>query len=145
MKIKSGDKIKVEYEGRFENGEVFDKSNHGDHSHPLEFVVGSGQVIEGFDKAVIGMDKGEEKEFSIDSKEAYGEHNDNMVQKIPRAALPKDQEPRVGMALMVGSPDGNQFPIKIVGVDKEFVTIDANHPLAGKKLIFKIKIVEIGR
>lgn len=143
MKIVKGSKVKVDYEGRFEDGEVFDTSKHEGHSHPLEFTVGDGEVIEGFDKAVIGMEKGEEKEFSIEAKDAYGEHNPIIVQKIPRNALPKDQEPAVGMALMINSPDGRQFPVRIVEVDDENITVDVNHPLAGKKLTFKIKIVDV--
>lgn len=143
MKIKKGDKIKVDYEGRFESGEVFDSSKHGDHSHPLEFVAGSGQVIRGFDDAVIGMEKGQEKEFSIESKEAYGELNPELQREVPRTALPKEQEPKEGMVLILGSPDGRQFPVRITKVTKDSVTIDLNHPLAGKKLIFKIKIAEV--
>jgi peptidylprolyl isomerase len=143
MAIKKGDKIKVEYEGRFESGEVFDSSQHGDHSHPLEFEVGSGQIIKGFDNSVIGMRLGDEKEFSIEAKDAYGMPDARAIQKVPRDALPKEQEPEVGMTLVVGTPSGHQIPAKIIKVDKETVTIDMNHPLAGKKLIFKIKIAEI--
>ena len=141
--IKKGDKISVEYEGRFEDGEVFDSSSHGDHSHPLEFEVGTGQVIEGFDEAVIGMSEGEEKEFSIEPADGYGEHNPKLLQKIPRAYLPKEQEPKVGMMLRVTTADGQDIGVKIVGVEGETVTIDMNHPLAGKKIIFKIKIIKI--
>lgn len=143
MTVKKGDKVKVDYEGRLEDGEVFDSSMHGDHSHPIEFEVGSGQVIKGFDEAVVGMEKGQEKEFEISPEEAYGQHNPDLQRDIPREVLPKDQEPKEGMVLMVGTPDGNQFPAKITGVENEKVTIDLNHPLAGKKLIFKIKVVEV--
>lgn len=141
--IKNGDKISVDYEGRFENGEVFDSSKHGDHSHPLEFEVGSGQIIKGFDDAVKGMKKGEEKEFSIESKEAYGERREEMIQEIPLDALPAGQKPQAGMMLMIGAPDGRQFPARIVSVNEKTMKIDLNHPLAGKKLIFRIKIVEV--
>jgi len=141
--VNRGSKVKLDYEGRLENGEVFDSSTHGDHSHPLEFEAGSGQVIKGFDDSVRGMKIGEEKEFSIEAKEAYGDYNPSLKTKVPRNALPKDQEPKVGMMLVVGSPDGRQMPVKITDVDKDSVTIDINHPLAGKKLIFKIKIVDV--
>ncbi len=141
--IKKGGKVKLDYEGRFEDGTVFDSSTHGDHSHPLEFEVGSGQVIKGFDDAVVGMKKEEEKEFTLNPAEAYGESNPNLMQKVPRNALPKEQEPKPGMVLMVGAPDGRQFPVKITAVDKDSITVDLNHPLAGKKLIFKIKIVNV--
>ena len=142
MTIKKGDKVSVEYEGKFEDGTVFDSSSHGDHSHPLEFEVGTGQVIKGFDEAVTGMKKGEEKEFSIESKDAYGDHKPELKRDIPRSTLPKDQEPKKGMTLMVNDPSGHQVPVKILGVDDKNITIDLNHPLAGKKLIFKIKIVK---
>lgn len=141
--IKKGYKVKVEYEGRFESGEVFDSSSHGDHNHPLEFTIGENQMIPGFEKNIIGMNKNEEKEFLIEAKEAYGEINPRFVNNVPRNALPKDQEPKENMQLMVGTPDGRQFPARITKVTKDFVTIDLNHPLAGKKLIFKVKIVGI--
>lgn len=140
--IKQGNKVSIGYEGRFEDGKVFDSSTHGEHSHPLIFEVGAGNVIPGFEKSVIGMKKGDEKEFSIDPKEAYGEYREELKQKVSRDALPKDQEPKEGMILMANSPDGIEFPVQIVKVDKENVTLDMNHPLAGKKLIFKIRIVE---
>jgi len=143
MAVKKGNKVKVEYEGRFENGAVFDSSKHGDHSHPLEFVVGAGQVIPGFDKAVIGMKKGERKEFSIEKDEAYGNYREELKKEIPRNVLPKEQEPKEGMILMMSTPDGRQFPARIVAVTDENVTLDLNHPLAEKKLIFKIKIADV--
>ncbi|MDO8563866.1 MAG: peptidylprolyl isomerase [Nanoarchaeota archaeon] len=141
--IKNGDKVKVDYEGRFESGEVFDSSSHGDHNHPLEFTIGEGQMIPGFEKNIIGMKKGEEKEFVIEAKEGYGEINAGLINNVPRNALPQDQEPKENMQLMVGTPDGRQFPARITKVTKDFVTIDLNHPLAGRKLIFKVKILEI--
>lgn len=141
--VVKGSKLKVDYEGRFESGEIFDSSTHGDHSHPLEFTAGEGQVIGGFDKAIMGMKIGEEKEFSVEANEAYGEYREELTKEIPRNVLPKEQEPKEGMALIMQSPDGRQFPVKILKVTKDNVTLDLNHPLAGKKLIFKIKIVEI--
>jgi FKBP-type peptidyl-prolyl cis-trans isomerase 2 len=140
---KKGSKVSVEYEGRFEDGEIFDSSSHGDHSHPLEFEVGTGQVIKGFDNAVDGMKINEEKEIVIEPKEGYGEINDKAVQEVPRKALPKDQNPEEGMTLILSTPDGHKFPAKIKKVTKEKVVIDLNHPLAGKKLLFKIKLIEI--
>lgn len=144
MKIKKGDRVDVDYEGRFENGEVFDSSQHGDHSHPLTFTVGSGEVIPGFDDAVVGMEEGEEKEFSIEPKDAYGEYDARLRQDVPRDALPKDEEVKEGMGLVVGMPTGEQFPVKILSVSAANVTLDLNHPLAGKKLIFKIKVSAVG-
>ncbi len=143
MSIKKGDLVALNYEGRFEDGEVFDSSSHGGHEHPLEFVAGEGHVVPGFDKAVIGMSKGEEKEFTISPNEAYGERNSDLEQKVPRSQLPKEQEPEVGMVIVASTPEGEQFPVQITAVDKETVTIDLNHPLAGKTLVFKIKILDV--
>ena len=143
MKVKKGDKVKVEYEGRLESGEVFDSSKHGDHSHPLEFEVGAGKVIKGFDEAVMGMEKGKEKEITIDPENAYGQPNPQLIQKVPRNKLPKEPEPKEGMMLVLATGDGRQVPARITKVNNKEVTIDLNHPLAGKKLIFKIKVIEI--
>lgn len=145
MEVKKGDKVKVEYEGKFEDGEVFDSSNRSGTQQPLEFEAGAGMVVKGFDEAVIGMKKDDEKEFTLKPEEAYGQHNPQLKQDIPRNVLPQDQEPKEGMMLMAATPDGKQIPAKIVGVSEDKVTIDLNHPLAGKTLIFKIKIVDIGR
>jgi|SRR3989339_1149520 len=142
-KVSKGDKVKVDYEGRLESGEVFDSSTHGDHSHPLEFTAGEGQVIPGFDNALIGMKLNEEKEITIKPEDAYGQPNPEMVRDIPRNVLPKDQEPKVGMMLGMMTPNGQQMAAKIVEVTKDNIKIDLNHPLAGQTLIFKVKVVEI--
>jgi FKBP-type peptidyl-prolyl cis-trans isomerase 2 len=140
QKVKKGDKVKIDYTGTLDDGTVFDTSKGKD---PLEFEAGSGMVIPGFDKAIIGMKKGEEKEINIPCKEAYGEPNPNAVQKIPRDKLPQDQEPKVGMMLGIGLPNGQQMPAKITKVTAKEITIDVNHPLAGKDLNFKLKVVGI--
>lgn len=143
MKISKNCKVVLEYEGRLESGEIFDSSRHGDHSHPLEFVVGSGQVIKGFDDAVIGMEKGQEKEFKINSKEAYGEHNPKLTQEVPKNIIPNSESIKKGMTLILGSPEGQKMPIKVLDVKKDSIVLDLNHPLAGKNLIFKIKVIEV--
>lgn len=143
MKIKKGDNISVEYEGRLENGDLFDSSSHGDHSHPLEFEVGSGQVIKGFDDAVVGMDLNEEKEIKIAPEEAYGMPNNTLMREIPINVLPKGQEPKEGMVLVMKTKEGHQLQARIAKITKDSVSLDMNHPLAGKTLIFKIKIVKI--
>jgi peptidylprolyl isomerase len=135
--------VTVEYEGKFESGEVFDSTSHGDHAHPLTFMAGNREVVKGFDEAILGMEKGEEKEVKIKPEEAYGQHNPSLVQKIPRDKLPKEQEPKPGLLLMFRSQAGQQIPAKIVDVDEKEITVDLNHPLAGKTLVFKIKVVEI--
>jgi len=141
LTVKKGDTVKVHYTGTLEDGTVFDSSES--HGKPLEFQVGAGQVIPGFENAMVGMKEGEEKDVKLSVADAYGEYNPEMVRKVPRAQLPKDHEPAVGMILMVGLPNGMQVPVKIVAVDAESVSIDLNHPLAGKALNFKIKIVGI--
>ncbi|MDP1695600.1 MAG: peptidylprolyl isomerase [archaeon] len=143
MIIKKGSKIKVDYEGKFDDGTIFDSSKHGDHSHPLEFEVGSGQVIPGFDASVIGMKKGEEKEIIIEAKDAYGEVRAELIREFPRDSIPKDDRIKEGSVLMLGNPQGQQFPCIIKKLTADKVTIDLNHPLAGKRLHFKIKILEV--
>lgn len=143
MAIQQGDVVKVEYEGKLENGEVFDTTEHEGHSHPIEFEVGSGKVIQGFEQAVEGMEKGQEKEFSLSPEEAYGERKEEFKKEVPKSSLPQDQEPKEGMMLVAKSPNGQQFPAKIVSVGDESITIDLNHPLAGKELFFKIKVVDV--
>ncbi|MEX0920882.1 MAG: peptidylprolyl isomerase [Candidatus Pacearchaeota archaeon] len=146
MAIKDGDTVKLDYEGKLDDGTVFDSSKHGDHSHPLEFTVGSKQVIPGFEAAVKGMKKGEKKEFKIASKDAYGDRKEELKKDVPRSSIPKNpqgQEPKKGMVLMVQSPQGQQFPAKIVKVTKDKVTLDLNHPLAGKDLTFNVEVVDV--
>ncbi|MBD3249649.1 peptidylprolyl isomerase [Candidatus Woesearchaeota archaeon] len=140
MPIKKGDKVKVEYTGKLENGEVFDTSEG---KEPLEFEVGSGKIIKGFDDALIGMEKNQEKDISLKPEEAYGEPKEELVKKLPKDKLPQDQDPKPGMMLFMKTPDGKQFPAKIKGVDDKEVTIDLNHPLAGKTLNFNIKVVDV--
>jgi peptidylprolyl isomerase len=143
MAIKNGDKVSVQYEGKLDNGQVFDSTQAGEQSKPLEFEVGSGQVIKGFDEAVVGMEQGQEKEFTIPPEKAYGERREEFKKEIPRNALPQDKEPKVGMMLMARTPNGQQFPTKIVKVDDEKVVVDLNHPLAGQNLNFKVKVVGV--
>jgi FKBP-type peptidyl-prolyl cis-trans isomerase 2 len=139
MAIEKGNKIKVEYTGSFENGEVFDASEK--HGEPLEFKAGEGMVVPGFDNAVIGMNVGEEKEVTLKPEEAYGMPNDQAIQKVPKDKFPA--EAKEGMMIGVPLPNGQQIPAKIAKIDDKEVTIDMNHPMAGKTLVFKIKIVSI--
>ena len=141
--IKVGDTVRVDYEGRLENGEIFDSSTHGDHSHPLEFTVGSGMVIKGFDEGVLNMEIGEEKEIVIKPDEVYGQVNKNLFKEIPKSSFQFEEEPTIGKNLMIRLPDGRQFQTEILKVSKNTITIDLNHPLAGKTLIFKVKILDI--
>ena len=137
---KSGDTVKIHYTGTLEDGTQFDTSQGRD---PLEFEIGSGQVIPGFEKAVEGMAVGEEKSVNIPCDDAYGPHRDQMVQEIPKTALPEDLQPEVGMALRAQSPDGQPLNLTVIEVADEAITVDANHPLAGKDLNFNIALVAI--
>ena len=139
--IKKGDKIKVEYEGKLEDGTVFDSSEKV--GKPLEFEVGSGQLIRGFDDAVIGMKKGEEKEVKLKPEDAYGQPNPQLLKKIPKEQLPADKELKPGMILGLSLPNGAKMPAIIKEITDKEITLDLNHPLAGKTLTFKIKIIDI--
>jgi FKBP-type peptidyl-prolyl cis-trans isomerase 2 len=141
MPIKNGDKVKIDYTGSLEDGTVFDSSEK--HGKPLEFEVGSGQVIKGFDEAVKGMEKGQEKDISLNPEDAYGPSNPQLIKKVGREQLPTEPEPKEGMALAVKLPDGNHLPAKITEIKGKEVTLDLNHPLAGKKLKFNIKAVDV--
>ena len=139
--VKKGDVVSLHYTGTLEDGSVFDTSKK--RNEPLKFTAGSGQVIPGFDHAVVGMKKGEEKKFTLQPADAYGERKPDMTQTVPRKHLPKDQEPKPGMMLVMGNPSGQQVPAVITEVTAENVVLDMNHPLAGKALTFDIEIVEI--
>jgi FKBP-type peptidyl-prolyl cis-trans isomerase 2 len=141
MAVKNGDKVKIQYEGKLEDGTIFDSSEK--HGQALEFTLGQGQVIPGFENSVLGMEKGEEKEITIESKNAYGERKEELLKKVPKEQLPENLTPEVGMILGLQTPDGRQIPAPIVEVSEKEITIDLNHPLAGKNLKFKIKLTEI--
>ncbi|HLC58266.1 MAG TPA: peptidylprolyl isomerase [Candidatus Nanoarchaeia archaeon] len=140
MPIKQGSKVKVEYTGKLEDGSIFDSSKN--HGVPLEFEVGAGQIIQGFDEAIIGMEKNDQKEVKIPAEKAYGTYNPELTRQIPRDSFPEDQEVKVGMIVGLQLPNGAQFPAKIVDLNEQEITLDLNHPLAGKTLIFEIKIVD---
>lgn len=138
---KSGDTVKIHYTGTLDDGTQFDTSAGRD---PLEFELGGGQVIPGFDTAVEGMAVGESKNVRIEPDQAYGERHDQLVQQVPRSALPDDLEPEVGMGLQSQSPDGQVMMLMVTEVGEENIMVDANHPLAGQALNFDIELVEIG-
>jgi peptidylprolyl isomerase len=138
--VKSGDKIKVHYHGKLTSGETFDSSEGRD---PLEFEVGSGMVIKGFDEGVTGMAVGEKKTINIPFDEAYGPRNPDMVIDMPKDRFPSDMEITVGMPLVMNDGQGQQFQVTIVEIEEESVKLDANHPLAGQDLIFDLELVEI--
>lgn len=138
--VKSGDKVKVHYHGKLTTGETFDSSEGRD---PLEFEVGSGMVIKGFDDGVTGMNVGEKKTINIPFNEAYGPRNPEMVIPMPKDRFPDDMELEVGMPLMMSDQEGQQFQVTVDSIEEDKVLLDANHPLAGKDLVFDLELVEI--
>lgn len=138
---KNGDRVRVHYTGRLEDGRVFDSSEDGE---PLEFTVGGGEVIPGFDDAVRGMSVGDSQTVEIDSDDAYGPRRDSLVTSIERARAQFPFEPQVGMNFALPLQDGSQIEVVVTEVTDTHVTIDGNHPLAGQKLIFDLKLVDKG-
>jgi len=137
---KSGDSVRIHYTGKLEDGTQFDSSAGRD---PLEFAVGNGDVIPGVDKAVEGMAVGESKAVTIEPEEAYGPRHEQLVQDVPKSALPDDIDPTVGMQLQGETADGQAMRLVITGIADDTVTVDGNHPLAGQSLEFDIELVEI--
>ena len=137
---KSGDTVRIHYTGTLADGSTFDSSAGRD---PLEFTLGSGQVIPGFDKAVDGMAVGEEKTVEIEAGDAYGAHNPDGQQAFPRANIPDEIPLEIGTRLQMQTPEGRAVQVVVVEVGEEEVILDANHPLAGKDLTFRIELVEI--
>lgn len=137
---KKGDKVKVHYTGKLDNGTVFDSSAGRD---PLEFAIGGGQMIPGFDKAVVDMSVGESKTIRIPPKEAYGRRDENRVLRVPRSQLPEGFAPQVGEQMQIQPPGGRPMMVKVIQVSEKQVTMDGNHPLAGQALTFEIQLVEI--
>lgn len=137
---KKGDKVKVHYTGKLNDGSVFDSSVDRE---PLEFEVGAGMMIAGFDNAVVGMKVGDKKTANITADEAYGQKNDEMIVEIPKTQLPEDLTPEVGQQLGMQQPNGQSIPVVVTKVEESTIEIDANHPLAGKDLVFDIELVEI--
>lgn len=137
---KQGSTVKVHYTGKLTNEQVFDSSRERE---PLEFTVGAGQMIPGFDTAVDGMAIGDNKQVTIAAEEAYGPRNEDAVFKLPKTQLPEDLEPQVGMQLQASREDGQTQALLIVGIEETEVVLDANHPLAGEDLIFDIELVSV--
>ena len=139
-KAKNGDKVKVHYTGRLDDGTVFDSSLKRD---PLEFKIGENKIIPSFEEAVVGMEVGDTKTFGIPATEAYGDRQDDMVLTLDRKQLPDNMDPQVGQQLQLSQEDGNHFLVVVTDVSDDNVTIDANHPLAGEALTFDVELLEI--
>jgi FKBP-type peptidyl-prolyl cis-trans isomerase 2 len=139
---KDGDTVKVNYTGTLDDGTVFDTSFNRE---PLEFTIGEGQLIPAFEEAAVGMTPGERKTVHIPSNEAYGPRHEELVAKVDRTEFPEGLDPEIGNMLKMQRPDGQTLVVTVTDISDEDVTLDANHPLAGKDLNFDIEMVEVGR
>ncbi|MCL7763775.1 peptidylprolyl isomerase [Polaribacter sp. Z014] len=138
--VKANNKVKVHYTGKLADGQIFDTSEG---KEPVEFVLGEGRLIPGFEQGLIDMKVNEKKTITIAKEEAYGEVNEQLIQEVAKANLPQDMEPKVGMGLVSKSPEGQEMNLMIVEVKDDSVVIDGNHPLAGRDLVFDLEVVEI--
>jgi len=141
QQVKEGDVVKVHYTGKLTSGEQFDSSVGRE---PLEFTVGAGQMIKGFDAAMSGMSLGEKKTINIAPEDAYGTRSDEAIIQFPRENVPADMQLEPGMTLTLSNQMGQPVPVIVVEVQQDVIILDANHFLAGQELIFDIELVEIG-
>jgi len=139
-KAKAGDTVKVHYTGKLEDGTVFDSSSGGD---PLEFTIGQGRIIPGFENGIVGMVKDDKKTITTTSEEAYGSRREELMTTFDRSQLSDEIDPAVGMRLRMKKSDGGTIDVVVVDCNEKSVTIDANYPLAGKTLIFDVQLIEI--
>ncbi len=137
---KTGDTVRIQYTGRFPDGTQFDASTQ---EEPLEFTLGEGNIIVGLEREIVGMTVGEKSTITVAAEDAYGPHSEEAVRSVPRDSMPKDIELVIGTQLQATTAEGHQVPLTVVSIDESEVTLDANHPLAGKELIFDIELVEI--
>lgn len=138
---KLGDKVRVHYRGTLDDGSMFDSSDGGE---PIEFTIGEGRVIDGFEQAVIGMKPGDRKQQRIEAGDAYGEHDPDLLFEVDKSALPPGTEVARGDFLQLSLPDGEMAPVRVADVTDDGLMLDANHPLAGKTLTFDLHLVSIG-
>jgi peptidylprolyl isomerase len=138
--VKEGDTITLHYKGTLDDGLVFDSSEGG---QPLSFKVGDGQVIQGFDDGVRGMEVGGSRQINIPADQAYGEYHEELVTVVPRSTFPPDVNPAIGLAFELELPSGEAMPVRIIDVEGDEITLDANHLLAGEALHFDVLLVSI--
>lgn len=138
--VKENNTVKVHYTGKLADGQVFDSSEGKD---PIEFTLGQGQLIPGFEKGLIDMKLNEKKTINIPKDEAYGDSREDLIQEVQKSELPEEIKPEVGMGLVSKSQDGREMNLVIAEVKEESIVVDGNHPLAGKDLIFDLEVVEI--
>lgn len=135
-----GDTVRVHYTGKLDDGTVFDTSEEGE---PLEFTIGEGQVIAGFEEAIVGMEPGDSDSTTIPPEKGYGERQTERIVSVGRDQFPEEIDPQVGQRLEVKQPDGTSMPVTVARVSDDDVTLDANHPLAGRELTFDLELVEV--
>lgn len=140
IQIKENNTVEVNYTGKFPDGQIFDSSEGRE---PLEFTLGQGQLIPGFEKGLIDMKINEKKTISIPKEEAYGEINEDLKHLVKKSDLPQDMDPEVGMGIVSKTPDGQEMNLRIIEVREDSILIDGNHPLAGKDLIFDLEVLAI--
>ncbi len=138
--VKKGDTVRAHYTGKLEDGKEFDSSLK---RQPLQFEVGAGSVIKGFEDAVVGLKQGEKKSVRIPPKEAYGSYDENLLVEMPKTSLPEGVNPEVGMKLQIVNQQEQALPVIVTDILDKSIKLDANHPLAGKTLLFDIEVVEI--
>lgn len=137
---KNGDKVKVHFTGKLETGKIFDSSKD---SKPLEFTIGAGEMMPGFEKEILGMTMGDTKAFTVLPEEAYGSRREELVATVEKSHFPPDIAPTIEQPLQITLPEGEVLDLLITGINGDMVTIDANHPLAGEALLFEVELVEI--
>lgn len=140
MSVEDGDTVRVHYTGTLKDGTEFDSSHGRD---PLEFTVGEGEVIQGFEEMVLGLDEGESTEATLPPEEAYGERSEERLIEVETDQLPDDIEPEIGMQLEIETPQGGRARVRITEIGDDVVTLDGNHPLAGRELTFELEVVDI--
>ena len=139
-KVKDGDVVRVHYTGKLTNGKQFDSSKGRE---PLEFTVGAGQMIKGFDDAMPGMTVSEKKTINILPEDAYGQKDEQAIIEFPKKNIPKDMKLEVGMQLQLRNENGQPFPVTVAEIKDDVIVLDTNHSLAGKELVFDIELIEI--
>ncbi len=140
IQAKDGDRVLVHYEGKLEDGTVFDRS---DPKEPLEFTIGEREVIPGLEKAVLGMNIGETKTVVIGADDAYGTYDQDLVMEFDLSIVPPDMRVERGQILRLRKEDGEEIPVSVIAITNESVTLDGNHPLAGRELTFDIELVDV--
>lgn len=138
--VKKDDTVRVHYTGKLADGQVFDSSLERE---PIEFTMGQGQLIPGFEKGLLDMEVNEKKTVNVPSEEAYGAPRQELVQEVEKSQLPEEIKPEVGMGLVSKSPDGQEMNLVVAEVKDDTIVVDGNHPLAGKDLTFDLEVVEI--